>query len=338
MHQHSDEVSFTVRGDQILGNPSISTDSRDGTATIQSGQQLCPPDWRVKFFAINPQPTAKELNGASAITKAEVYDQHGQLVAVYTPMNPGQTASIQGDISGVGDSYLRFNAGVLVTKAAGFPQLGSLVITNGTNSFLHLPVTFPVGNGAYDLCGPVNPCLRRGTLIGTPCGGLVPIEDLRVGDMVATADTGPQKIVHITRGFHGAEAVAAEPKLRPFLIGLPEDGLYISRQHRLLISLQDGEEVLISAVKLARCCPHLCREMVGWCEGIEWFNLFTELHSIIMADGYPVETGYLGGDMASKLFGNEWPSLQHLAAGHRENPARRFVDSLDPEAVQGAMV
>lgn len=174
---------------------------------------------------------------------------------------------------------------------------------------------------------------RKGTLIGTPCGGLTPIEELRAGDLIATADLGPQKIVMVTHGDHSAEAVAVNPALRPFLLGMPEDGLYVSRHQGLLVSLQDGEEVLISAFNLARCCRPLCREIVSWSEGVEWFNILTERHSIIMADGYPVATGYLGF-MHDVVFAGEWRALSPLPTSHRAQPARRFVLDVLPDSVQ----
>ncbi|MEZ5722502.1 MAG: Hint domain-containing protein [Paracoccaceae bacterium] len=100
-------------------------------------------------------------------------------------------------------------------------------------------------------------CFARGTHILTPAGER-PVERLRVGDEVVTADNGVQTIRWI-----GSRRVARSPALQPIRIaagalgsGLPRRTLYVSPQHRLLLRsrvvarMTGSWEVLVAAKKL----------------------------------------------------------------------------------------
>ena len=81
-------------------------------------------------------------------------------------------------------------------------------------------------------------CFDEGTLISTPAG-VVPIEELRVGDMVQTRDNGPQRLLWVGARRLGAAELAANPHLRPVLLqagyfGLARD-LVVSPQHGILL-------------------------------------------------------------------------------------------------------
>lgn len=194
-----------------------------------------------------------------------------------------------------------------------------------------------LGHKTHHGC-PVNPCLLAGTWINTPRGPRL-IEDLRVGDLVSTVDHGPQPLVHISRRAYSAADVAADRALVPYLFqpdrrDADEDGgwsIYVSKWHRLFMShwsrsTPDG--VLISAHHLSTARPDLCWQVSEWSAPVLWLNLYTERHSLIAADGITVESGWLGGAMAPRLMGDDWPALAHLAEAHRTNPARPFVEAL----------
>lgn len=320
-------MKHSVRWDQVLDNPAVGTNSSTGIATVQGGDLVVPEGYKVTFLYENPQPTEKEWDGSTRIVGIEVSKANGDMVFAYKPMNPGQYASIQADISGVGDGYARINANVLVSNDPGAPRLNTLLITNGTNSFIHLPKEFPVGNGAYDLIGCINPCLMQGTWINQGHGTVALIEELVVGDLIMTLDHGLQRIVHITKREFSDEEVKANPKLIPFIYNLDgwgnegsADALYISRHHRIL-----HEGVLITANHLANCRSNISRQAENWFGPVVWFNIYTEQHEIIVADGFCVETGWLGGNMAERALGPDWDYVKHL---RQDQPCRPFVEKI----------
>ena len=76
------------------------------------------------------------------------------------------------------------------------------------------------GQGNFDPFLPgrlTPPCFVRGTMIRTPVGNC-PIETLKAGDLVDTADNGPQPILMIVSSRLGSERLISEPNLRPVRI------------------------------------------------------------------------------------------------------------------------
>ena len=153
----------------------------------------------------------------------------------------------------------------------------------------------------------------------------MPIEELEIGDVLMTSK-GPQPILHISRRDYTAEEVAADDSLLPYHYAPGQDRwVTVSKHHRIAV---DG--VLISAHHLAAHDDDVCwrdRFIFGRDE-ITWLNLYVEHHALITADGEQVETGWLGGPMAERTMGDDWPKVAHLAAGHRDNPALPFVTTL----------
>ncbi|CAN0584874.1 unnamed protein product, partial [Ectocarpus sp. 12 AP-2014] len=218
-------VEFVVFGIDVVDSPSVGTTSgaghdNQGTATVSGGSQPFEDDDIIVFSAVNPNELG-ELTSSSAVTGAVVYDsvedyENGIAKYTYTPMNPGQTATIQGDLSGLGDNYVSFNANVLVSHDGG-PGINRLFIAPGSDladatqqpggltmdrnqdidlnddgKIEGLPETGDNYFYAGDYTSQV-PCFTRGTRILTPTGKRL-IEDLVVGDTVMTHDQGPQPI------------------------------------------------------------------------------------------------------------------------------------------------
>ena len=183
-------ITFSIRGDQLIVDPAVSTNSSQGTATVQWGRQIWAKDYRIEITAIND--TGTELTGRSGITGLKVFDGSGKQVAEYRPMNPGQTANIQRDLSGLGDNYARINTSVM-QPTPGSPWIGPIMITNGDNSFATLPQSFFVGNGAYDIAPApsrplIVPCFGPNVRVDVARAGLIPVRDVRVGDAILTAN------------------------------------------------------------------------------------------------------------------------------------------------------
>ncbi|WP_420567456.1 Hint domain-containing protein [Thalassovita sp.] len=135
--------TFLIHGIDVVSDPSISTLSgagNDGAGqiTLTGGTQIF-DDNQIVVVEMENIDINGEVSGSSQIIGLTVYDSEADYLAgnalyEYTPMNAGQFASVQDDLSGVGDTYLRFNANVLVSADAGAPVLSSLLLAPGTDA------------------------------------------------------------------------------------------------------------------------------------------------------------------------------------------------------------
>lgn len=219
-------TTFTIRGDQLVVDPAMSTNSSRGEATLQWGRQMFASDHLIEITATNAE--SGELTGRSGITGLKVYDATGKLVAEYAPMNPGQTANIQSDISGLGDDYARINTSVM-KPVVGSQWIGPILITNGANSFGTYPQTFKVGNGAYDIkampsAAPMA-CFGAGVRLLRPWGDTIAVRDLRAGDLVMT-DEGPAETLWTGK----RDIICTSPREWPIEV----EGELFSPLHRIL--------------------------------------------------------------------------------------------------------
>ncbi|MCH4091031.1 Hint domain-containing protein [Acetobacter sp.] len=131
-------------------------------------------------------------------------------------------------------------------------------------------------------------CYCSGTLIATK-DGEVPVEQLKIGDMVRTASGTLKKIRWIGRRSYGAEFVSNNRGLMPVLIragaladNVPRRDLKVSPLHAMYL---DG--VLVAASALIN------GETVIQCdvkEQIEYFNIELDTHDLLMAEGAPSES------------------------------------------------
>jgi len=138
------------------------------------------------------------------------------------------------------------------------------------------------------------PCFLRGSLIETPQGPR-PVEALAAGDLVMTLDHGPRPI-----RWAGSSRVAGTGRLAPVRIGAGHLGnardLWLSPNHRVLVrgpmaELLFGEaEVLVAARHLVD--GRRVREEPQ--AEVEYFHILLDDHQILLAEGAPVESLYLG--------------------------------------------
>ncbi|WP_415183553.1 Hint domain-containing protein [Phaeovulum sp.] len=137
------------------------------------------------------------------------------------------------------------------------------------------------------------PCFTPGAMVETK-DGLVPIENVRVGQKVMTRDSGYRRVRWVGRRDLTTANLAANPKLRPVLIrqgalqnGLPNADMLVSPQHRMLLTgpraeLCFGEsEVLVAAVHLLGQ-PGFERSDV---KAVSYIHIMFDAHEIVLANG-----------------------------------------------------
>lgn len=153
-------------------------------------------------------------------------------------------------------------------------------------------------------------CVARGTLIATP-RGLVPVEELQVGDLVLTHDGRAEEIRWIGARHVSAGDLARDPSLRPVRISAgaygpdqPTRDLTVSPQHRILLSgwraeLLFGEDTVLAPAKglLDDRSVRIDRDA----DEVEYFHLLFDRHEIILTEGLPSESFYPGSYSIGEL-------------------------------------
>ncbi|SHJ54560.1 Hint domain-containing protein [Palleronia salina] len=177
-------------------------------------------------------------------------------------------------------------------------------------------------------------CFARGTRIFVSAGMDRPVEDLRVGDWVRTADRGFQRVVWIGATRIEAATLRKNPRLGPVRIrrgslgpGLPTRDLTVSPQHRVLVRSRIAErmtgssEVLIAARHLVGL-DGIKRAGIG--KGVDYYHILLERHEILWAERAPCESLLLGQE-SLKTLGDENMAeirLNHPAALALAGPDR----------------
>ena len=208
------------------------------------------------------------------------------------------------------------DVGALATNQDGNVTADEIVVSGGAGSVQVLSFpngeTIRVPDGTIDTTSKstqftslvamgVPPCFAPGTLILTD-NGECPVEKLKVGMRVLTADHGPQVLRWIGRrevDFTDANNTRASLDI-PVLIKsgslgseLPTQDLVVSPLHRVVLSGRNvqsffvWEEVLVQAKAL--CAQKQIRLMRGK-RSIIYFALLFDRHEIIFANSTPVES------------------------------------------------
>ena len=134
-------------------------------------------------------------------------------------------------------------------------------------------------------------CFMAGTRILAP-GGWRPVEQLRRGDLVMTADAGPQPVRAVISRHVSETELTNIPSVRPIVfrkgrLGNTRD-LWLSRQHCVLM-IAEGEEVLVRAAHLERFCGRGVRRANGRRE-VQYLHLDLPHHHLVYAEGALCET------------------------------------------------
>ena len=174
------------------------------------------------------------------------------------------------------------------------------------------------------------PCFTPGIRIAT-ARGLIPAEQIRVGDLLQTADNGLQPVIWTGARDVGRAELSARPELRPVLfqagglLGNACDSL-VSPQHRFLVGHSAAGRALLGDEQFLRAkfMPELRRSRARIAHGMDqvhYFHIMTEAHQVIFAEGVATETFWPGPQAVQGLMAADrrelytlFPALRAVAA------------------------
>ncbi len=270
-----DDGTITVSGSGTRLTVAPTLDGT-GTITIEGGAQ-------VALDALAPDAALTVVFGAGAGLLSMPGNGTGLTLVGLQPGDLIDFTSLSGQ---AGSTFAQpgatISAGTLDVTAAS-AETARVPVSNAASG-----LTFSVEVGAGGSTLVTASCFRRGTRIATPRGE-VPVERLRIGDPVLTADGGVGPIKWIGRRRYPAAQVAAHPELRPVRIaagalapGLPRRALEVSPEHALLV---DG--VLIPAGALVNG-QTITR--VAAAEEVAYLHIELGRHALVLAEGAAAET------------------------------------------------
>ncbi len=244
---------------------------------------------------------------------------------------PGDTVTVQ----------LAGGATVTITGVTFYLADGRTVFTPSDGSTLSnatlVSTTWVPTQGSMPVADLGPPCFTPGTLIECASGPR-PVEELRPGALVLTADDGLRPLVAVHRRRLSGAEIAARPRLGPVCIaagalgeGLPRRDLAVSPQHRMLISSPVAERMFGSREILAPACqlvglPGIARP--GAPGGVDYIHLLLDHHAVIFAEAAPTESLFLGRVAGQELPRHEIARLmRHLPdlLARPMEPARPLV-------------
>ncbi len=189
-------------------------------------------------------------------------------------------------------------------------------------------------------------CFAQGSLISTPSGPRA-VESLKVGDTVMTHDGKTVTIRWVSSSRHSQQALATNPKLRPFRIAahsfapdMPSSDLLLSRQHRVMIRsvvasrMSGAQEVLVPVHTLDTHDGISCGTGE---EGIIYFHLLTDRHAVLVANGLPCESLFVGTHLRRALGAARFNEIMALVSEGRVSvaPARPLLSNAKSRALVG---
>lgn len=154
------------------------------------------------------------------------------------------------------------------------------------------------------------PCFAQGTVLETS-RGLMPVEHLRVGDLVATRDNGFQPVRWIGERHLGMLALLAQPQLRPIRIAAgalgentPVSDLVVSPQHRILVRSKIAQR-LFGAAEVLVAAKHLLAlkgiEIAEDMAEVRYFHILFDRHEVVFSNGAETESLYTGAEALKAL-------------------------------------
>lgn len=244
-------------------------------------------------------------------------DNVGQGNETATRTQGGVTDTVNLDSVMVYDATIAYTTGGSATITAVMIQLtnGDIYLVpeylaNADNAALNAaPIRSITLNGQSNIAtnlvadrqaGDFAVCFAAETRIAVP-GGRAAAGDLRVGDVVATAD-GPMPVLWIGRRRVRAEGGNAPIGFAPGTVGNART-LRVSPEHRMLVTgwraeLLYGEGTVLVPAKALVDGRSVVREKGGW---IDYVHVMTPAHAILDAEGAPAESFFPGREAMARL-------------------------------------
>jgi Ca2+-binding RTX toxin-like protein len=292
--EDADGLDFDVL---VLDGPGTVTfdlgSTEDGTVTLDSGGAAV--DFTgIEHIAFSP----------TTLTTPEDTPLVGDLGVTVASFEVGNISFTAGDTASRTEGDLTINADgtYIFTPAPNYNGPAPVINytdSDGVTTPLFIEIT-PVD----DVCVPPI-CFVQGTLIET-ANGDIPIENLKVGDLVQTLDRGLQPLRWMGRRHLSARDLAENENenMRPIRIrkdvinaGSGVGDLIVSPQHRILVASKvaqrmfDSVEVLIAAKQLlAIDGVNIANDF----EDVTYFHILFDQHEIVFANGVHSESLYLG--------------------------------------------
>lgn len=181
------------------------------------------------------------------------------------------------------------------------------------------------------------PCFTPGAMIIT-AEGEVPVEDIRPGDRVLTADNGFQPVRWVGSRTLSTVDLAENPNLKPVIIRKGAFGntrkMVVSPQHGFVMKTDMGER-LIRAKHAAELYGGQIARLDKGCQQVTYIHIMFDRHEIVFAEGARTEAFYPGPqalksvdrDAMAELL-TLFPDLAHVvfggqACGDRYGPPAR---------------
>ena len=313
-------TTLLLNGFSIVGDPqkANANASHGGEYMLKSGTSIF-EDNDIVVFVVENAGVDGTLSDASEITQIIVYDNASDYYNDAPKYTYSGIADVEDGRRHMGDRYLEFEADGLTSSDPGAPTLGTLTAIAGVNIQAALASqTGPLridtnedidlngdgiispdeqGDGIFssDVAnGLVVICFGAGTLIETP-DGLRAVENLKIGDLVNTLDSGPQKLTWVGRTTVPGTGVNTPIVIEAGALGNVRR-LCVSPNHRIMLHGHEAEllfgvhEVLVPAKHLVngttiRSAP---------CPEVAYFHFLCEAHEIVFAEGCAAETLYPG--------------------------------------------
>ena len=342
--------TFLLSGDQIAtySGSSVTYPSTGPEITLNGLDTL--GDESSRFFLVRTQGDGDTItNGQFWAIYDAVDDGAGGLKPGATPVVSANYATPDGyEYSASDDDYQifgLFGGTKFAINLDGFQGADSFTTSNDGEGDGHMQLSEISGSNP-DLVV----CFAGGTPIAT-AQGEIPVECLRVGDMVMTADHGPQPVRWIGRSRIVFSALNRH--LRPVRIaagamggGLPRHDVVVSPAHRMVVAdvrsqlLFAEDEVLMPAQFLVN--DSTIRRDAD-CAHVDYWHILFDRHEIVFASGLASESLHPGEFAVSTLRRAEMDELSarfpQFAAGDWAGygpTARRSLRAFEAAALPGA--
>jgi hypothetical protein len=210
--------------------------------------------------------------------------------------NDGDTGVNSLTVDGDGNSY----SGEIVLLAGAGAQAGQVITVNEIEGII---------------------CFGGDTGILTDMG-YIAADELEVGDLIQTVDDGLQPVRWIGKRKLGEMVLDAYPKLRPIRIcagalgqGLPEEPVWVSPQHRVLVRGKVAEkmfgesEVLVAAKQLVLLDGI---DIDFDVDEITYVHILLDEHQIVFAEGAEMESLYTGPQTLEMLTDEQYEEVVAL--------------------------